>query len=92
MTKLDFMTDRVPLWGTVLVGIATTAYLGASITPDLWSQIVMGIFAGALPLISVRFLIKKKVRLFWMTVGLIVFSDVSMVLSLTEGLTITVLR
>lgn len=90
MTKIEFATDRVPLWGTVLVGIATTAYLGASITPDLWSQVVMGIFAGALPLISVRFLIKKKFRFFWLTVGLIVFSDVSMVLALTEGQALTV--
>ena len=85
MKSLDFWTDSVAMWAVVLIGICTTSYLSASITPDLWSQVVMGIFGGGLPLISVRFLIKKKFRFFWMTVGLIVFSDVSMVLSLTEG-------
>lgn len=82
---LDFLTDTVALWATVAVGIATTAYLSVSITPDLWSKIVMGIFGGGLPLISVRFLIKQKMVFFWMTACLIVFSDVSMVLSLTAS-------
>lgn len=82
---LDFLTDTVALWLTVAVGIATTAFLSVSITPDLWSKIVMGIFGGGLPLISVRFLIKRRMAFFWMTASLIVFSDVSMVLSLTAS-------
>lgn len=85
LPTIDFLTDRLAMYAAVLVGIATTSYLSVSITPDLWSKIVMGIFGGGLPLISVRFLIKKKVRFFWMTVCLIVFCDVSMVLSLTAS-------
>ena len=85
MKTLDFLTDLVSMVAVVLVGIATTSYLSVSITPDVWSKIIMGIFGGGLPLISVRFLIKKKMRLFWTTVCLIVFCDVSMVLSLTAS-------
>lgn len=84
INPLDVWTDRIPMVATIIVGIATTSYLSVSITPDLWSKIVMGIFGGGLPLISARFLIKKRMAFFWMTVCLIVFSDVSMVLSLTE--------
>lgn len=82
--KLELWTDRIPMGGTILVGIATTVYLAINIMPDVWSKAVMAIFCGALPLISARFLIKKRMAFFWMTVCLIVFSDVSMVLSLTE--------
>lgn len=85
MKFIDWLTDNVALAATVLIGIATTFYLFASITPELWSQIVMGVLGGGLPLLSVRFRVKKKVRFFWLTVSLIVFCDVSMLLSLTAS-------
>lgn len=85
MKFLDWMTDTVALIATVLIGMATTAYLFASITSELWSQVIMGCLGGGLPLLSVRFLMKKKMPFFWLTVCLIVFSDTSMILSLTEG-------
>lgn len=85
MKFLDWLTDKFALIATILVGIATTSYLSASIATELWSQIVMGILGGGLPLISVRFLIKRKLRFFWLTVGLIVFADTSFILSQTAG-------
>ena len=85
MKSLDFYTDRLPMYGAVLVGISTSAYLAFSIMPDIFSKVIFAVFCGGLPLISVRFLIKRRMRFFWISVVLIVFSDVSMVLSLTAS-------
>lgn len=90
MKGLDFWTDKFSMWGVVIIGIITTGFLGWSVSPELLSKIVLAVFAGGLPLISVRFLVKKKMGFFWMSVCIIVFSDVSMVLSLTEGQAVAV--
>ncbi len=82
---LDILTDQGALFATILVGIATTSYLCFNIAPEGWGGWVMAFFGGMIPLLSARFLIKGKKGFFRLTAAVIIFADVSMVLSLTAG-------
>lgn len=82
--KLDFLTDRVAMGAAIIVSLGITVLGFVAITPDILAfRIVMGSMGGILVLFSPRALAKKKFSLWIWIAALIVFFEVSTVLTMT---------
>jgi hypothetical protein len=83
--SLDFLTDRVAMIAAIIVSLGTITLMFVVITPDiLIFQIVMGSMGAILVLFSPRALAKRKFGLWRWIACLIVFAEVSTVLTMTD--------
>jgi hypothetical protein len=85
MAILDTLTDKVAMFLAIGVEVFTVILMFVTVTPDPWSKIVMGTLGAAIVLFSVRALAKRKRGLWWLIAIVIVFSDISLLLSLTDS-------
>jgi len=82
---LDLLTDRVAMYAAIVVSLGTITLMFVVITPDiLIYRIVMGAMGAILVLFSPRALAKNKIGLWKWIACLIVFAEVSTVLTMTD--------
>jgi hypothetical protein len=82
---LDLLTDRGAMFAAILVSLGTVTLMFVVITPDLLIfRIIMGTMGAILVLFSPRALAKRKFGLWRWIAVLIVFAEVSTVLTMTD--------
>lgn len=82
---LDWLTDRGAMVAAILISLGTVTLMFVVITPDiLIYRIVMGTMGAILVLFSPRALAKNKIGLWKWIACLIVFAEVSTVLTMTD--------
>lgn len=82
---LDFLIDRVAMFAAIIVSLGTVTLTFVIITPDiLIYRVIMGTMGAILVLFSPRALAKRKFGLWRWIAVLIIFAEVSTVLTMTD--------
>lgn len=83
---IEFLTDRFAMFAAIIVSLGTVTLMFVVITPDVFGyRVVMGSMGFILVLFSPRALAKRKFKLWVWIASLIVFSEVSTVLTMTDS-------
>lgn len=87
MNQIKFILKVIVTIAVTLVAIGTTTLMAMNIAPNLWSGIVISSLVALLVLLSLEALTEKRLVFWWIMAAMIVFSDVSTFLTITESKT-----